>query len=335
MSYELDDLGSVNPLGVFTNARPFQAEFTCSSADSRSFVIATTISAATGAGPTYANATVETTWDDGVTWEPVTGVETQAIDATTGTFLVYATLVMSPVSPRCRITWTPVAAHTITISDFKKSRHAPGDTPISTPPNTSAGATTVTISSPLGAQAEATSVAVALATDQATQTAPLGVRETNGTDWLGTLALAAAQLTTGAITAIKAVASVAMGWDGADHREIAVNTSGHVLVDIQDAKTVAETAYNDYASTNVTTGAWVELVAATSADITEIEIFDSSGRLLELGVGAAAAETRKILVIPGGNGLIPIDIPSGTRLSLRAVDANATAGFIACNLWEG
>ena len=230
MSYELEDLAPRQPLGVFTNASPLVCEFTVTSADSRSFVLALTTSAATGAGPTYANPVVETTWDDGDTWVTVTDVELEAVDAVSGTFLVYATAVMSPVSPRCRCTWTPVAGHTITVSDLRKSRHAPGDSPISTPPNTTGGSTSVAVVSPLGAQAEATSVAVALATDQATQTAPLGMRETNGTDWLGTVATAAAQLTFGVVAAVKQFAGVVMGWDGTTHREIAVETDGNLKV---------------------------------------------------------------------------------------------------------
>ena len=230
MSYELENLESNQPLGVFTNASPLVAEFRCSSADSRSFVIALTTSAATGAGPTYATAAVQTTWDDGDTWVTVTGVELEAVDAVSGTFLVYATAIMSPVSPRCRVTWTPAVAHTITVSDLRKSRHAPGDSPISTPPNTTGGAANVTLVGPLGPQATAASIAVSLPTDQATQTAPLGVRETNGTDWLGTVATAAAQLTFGIVAAVKQAAAVVMGWDGTTHREIAVETDGNIKV---------------------------------------------------------------------------------------------------------
>lgn len=166
MSYELENLDKNQPLGVFTNARPLVAEFRCTSAESRSFVIAITCAGNTGAGPTYASPVVQTTWDDGDTWVTVTGVELQDIDAVAGTWLVYATAVMSPVSPRCRVTWTPVAAHTITVTDLRKARHAPGDSPISTPPNTSGGITTVTISAPIGADTIANSLPVTIATDE-------------------------------------------------------------------------------------------------------------------------------------------------------------------------
>jgi len=82
----------------------------------------------------------------------------------------------------------------------------------------------------------------------------------------------------------------------------------------------------------VTTGAWTELIAATGAITKQLEIFDSSGQLLELGTGAAAAEVRKLLITPGGNDdILGVSIPAGTRISVRAVDADTAAGFLAIN----
>lgn len=98
-------------------------------------------------------------------------------------------------------------------------------------------------------------------------------------------------------------------------------------------KSVVTTVRNDYSSVNVTAGAWVQLVAALSASVTELEIFDSSGQTLELGTGAAASETRLILVVPGGNGRVPVAIASGARLSIRAVSATANVGELSMNIY--
>lgn len=95
---------------------------------------------------------------------------------------------------------------------------------------------------------------------------------------------------------------------------------------------VNETAYHDYSSVNVTTAAYVELVASTSAAIKQLEIFDSSGQLLVLALGPATSEVDLLYITPGGNGLITQAIPVNTRISIKAVSANATAGFIAVNL---
>lgn len=91
----------------------------------------------------------------------------------------------------------------------------------------------------------------------------------------------------------------------------------------------------DYAITNVTTGAWVELVADIGAvPVNGITLFDGGGYAMELGVGAAAAEVRTLLIPPGGfNGLIPFFIPANARLSIRAIGAaTVDAGEIDLNL---
>jgi hypothetical protein len=89
----------------------------------------------------------------------------------------------------------------------------------------------------------------------------------------------------------------------------------------------ADSARNVYSVTPVTTGAWVQLIASTADTINSLAVFDSSGQTLELGVGAAASETRILLIPPGGiDGQTPIGIPAGTRLSVRAVSATASVG---------
>lgn len=89
-------------------------------------------------------------------------------------------------------------------------------------------------------------------------------------------------------------------------------------------------AYGDsarLAHTSTTTAAWVELIAATAADINALLLFDSSGQTLELGTGAAAAEARKLIIPPGGfAGPVPLRIASGTRVSVRAISATADSG---------
>lgn len=94
-------------------------------------------------------------------------------------------------------------------------------------------------------------------------------------------------------------------------------------------RTYADSVRLDYSGTPVTTGAWVELIASTAATINCLNIFDSSGRTLELGTGAAASETRVMIVPPGGlDGCTDLLIPASSRLSIRAISANATVGEI-------
>jgi len=96
-------------------------------------------------------------------------------------------------------------------------------------------------------------------------------------------------------------------------------------------KTMSYKDRHDYSSVNVTTAAYVELIASTSANIYRLNIFDSSGETLVLATGAAASEVDLFYIFPGGNPLIEVYIASGTRLSIKAVSATASTGEIVIN----
>lgn len=86
---------------------------------------------------------------------------------------------------------------------------------------------------------------------------------------------------------------------------------------------------NNYSTTNVTTAAYVQLVASTANNINRLWIFDSSGQDLVLAVGAAAAEVDQIQISPGGwDSSVDLFIPSGSRISIKAVSASATSGTL-------
>lgn len=90
---------------------------------------------------------------------------------------------------------------------------------------------------------------------------------------------------------------------------------------------------NVYSSTNVTTGAYVQLIASTSGVANVAEIFDSSGQTLAIAFGAIGSEVQKFIVYPGGNGRMTLAIPAATRVSIIALSATASAGEIDLNLY--
>lgn len=150
------------------------------------------------------------------------------------------------------------------------------------------------------------------------------------------------------------------GTDGTNLRGIKTDTSGELQIDVlssalpSGASTLAAqtTGNNSLASIDaklsggisiggktyvtsarytytspVNTSDWVQIIASTSAAISQITLFDSSGQTLELGTGAAASETRKLIIPPGGiDGALPFVIPISTRVSIRAVSATASVG---------
>ena len=91
------------------------------------------------------------------------------------------------------------------------------------------------------------------------------------------------------------------------------------------------------ASINITTGAWVELVAATSKAFSFLEVYNNTGRILRLAVGAAASESELLIYIyPGiSSQIIPLDelVKNGDRLSVRALDGTANTGYLIMNMY--
>lgn len=82
-------------------------------------------------------------------------------------------------------------------------------------------------------------------------------------------------------------------------------------------------------SVPVTTLAYTELISSTSDIINHLQIFDSSGQMLVLAVGPAASEVDKLYIFPGGNGGVDLTIPAGSRVSVKAVSANTSGGYLA------
>jgi len=117
------------------------------------------------------------------------------------------------------------------------------------------------------------------------------------------------------------------------HKYPVVTSGGGISVTATGSagRSLVTSVRNDYSSDGVTTGAWVELVSSLGAEVNLLDIFDSSGQTMELGVGAAASEARVAIIYPGGNGQLPLQIASGSRVSIRAVSNDADAGELNIN----
>ena len=85
-----------------------------------------------------------------------------------------------------------------------------------------------------------------------------------------------------------------------------------------------------YSVTNVTTSAYVQLVASAPYTCNRVVIFDSSGQTLFLGIGSSGSEIAKIIIPPGGID-VPISINAGDRLALKALSGTANAGEVDLN----
>ena len=201
----------------------------------------------------------------------------------------------------------------------------------------------------LGQTTMANSLAVTLASNQSSiPVASTLTAET--TKVIGTVNIAASQTVglvagatiIGSLTANQSVnvaqmngVTVTMGngasGTGVQRITIASDSTGSIK---QGAKTAVTLTRNDYTSVSVTTAAYTQLIASTSAAISEIEIFDSSGQTLALATGAAASEVNQVFIFPGGNGRIPLSIAAGVRVSIRAISATASVGESTINYYS-
>lgn len=86
---------------------------------------------------------------------------------------------------------------------------------------------------------------------------------------------------------------------------------------------------NDYSSVNVTTAAYVQVIASTTSAINRLCDFDSSGSAIIIATGAAASEVDQLYIPPGGAPYCyELAIPISTRIAIKALDTNATLGQI-------
>ena len=92
--------------------------------------------------------------------------------------------------------------------------------------------------------------------------------------------------------------------------------------------------YNNYASTSVTTSAYTQVVASTTSITQKLSIFDSSGQAMILAVGAGGSEVDQFYIPPGG-GDFSLNIPASSRVSIKALTANATSGYILISFLGG
>lgn len=92
---------------------------------------------------------------------------------------------------------------------------------------------------------------------------------------------------------------------------------------------------NDCSSTTITAAAYVQLTAATDAPASGILVFNTSAKAIKLARGASGSEVDTGIVIPPSSTsgtFIPIEIKKGTRLSAKALSADATTGYFVVTL---
>ena len=85
---------------------------------------------------------------------------------------------------------------------------------------------------------------------------------------------------------------------------------------------------NAYATTNVTTSAYVTVANAPITSGTVI-VCDNSGQIVKVAFGSVGNEVDQFTAPLNGCLQVPltVNINSGTRVSLKAISASATSGY--------
>jgi len=92
-----------------------------------------------------------------------------------------------------------------------------------------------------------------------------------------------------------------------------------------------EPYYRNYETTELASTAWEEITAETTAKVTRLHIFDSSGYFVRIGIGAIGSEEELFRVAPGGDGQVVLEIQVGSRLTIRYMADTLVSGELLIN----
>ena len=106
----------------------------------------------------------------------------------------------------------------------------------------------------------------------------------------------------------------------ASHSQAAVNTANILSLNT--------------ATTNVTTGAYVALSTSLPFGPSQIVVLNNTSSVIKLAYGASGSETDFISVLPSFQIVVPLNrhLVQGVRLSVEAVSATASTGYISVSL---
>lgn len=134
--------------------------------------------------------------------------------------------------------------------------------------------------------------------------------------------------TSGTVAGIMSV--IPTGVQDTAARSVTITSPATIVTNQSGTAFASAPVYMSYATTNVLTTAYVTLIASTLGTSSTIDIFDSSGQAMILATGAAGSEVAQYYVPPGGD-VFKLAIAVSTRISIKALTANATSGYILLN----
>jgi hypothetical protein len=84
-------------------------------------------------------------------------------------------------------------------------------------------------------------------------------------------------------------------------------------------------------STNIPFATYLEVVSSTSLLANAVHFFNGTGFSVILAFGSSGSEVDQFIFPPSGD-VVPLRVPAGTRLTLKAFTADITTGEVVINL---
>lgn len=161
---------------------------------------------------------------------------------------------------------------------------------------------------------------------------PLSGRLSDGSNFLDSEALAAAQKTISTLTAALANISVVLGWDGSTHREFAVNTSGQIQTESQTTAATFQ-AGAQLAGTSLT-GTHQTLITA-SADSVNLLLLNSTDE--DITISLDGGTTDHYFLSPGQSFSLELanqgrHIANGTVIQVKHDGTAPSTGRVVATL---
>lgn len=361
-SYTMVDLRG--KIGVASATVPLQWEASVDASEISALTVVI-IASAVSAGVTVltpAVVSLEHSFDDGASWIAMTGLN-GAVVTGVGSFLTSVSLTTGLVAPLIRITLTPPAGETVTVSKARKNRFLPG-TLISFAGASFLGGTTVTAVAamkygPAGvfvdtfatydtttpANTRALPVifvdAAGIVNTLTIRRGPAGVFVDTRVAHDTTTPANTRPVPTLAVTSGGIEESLSMDYGPAGvftKTKVArdtttpTNTRALPVIAVDTAGTpVAPQIYSaafppvSGLSLVLVATVWKEFIASTAAGCRRVQYVNESGYAIEVGFGAGGAEVSQFVLAEAGE--IDILIPAGTRISFRCITSNTLPVF--------
>jgi hypothetical protein len=91
------------------------------------------------------------------------------------------------------------------------------------------------------------------------------------------------------------------------------------------------TSLIDASSTNISNSTFLQLVASTTQITKKIQSIEDIGEFMAIYVGSSGAETM-LCALPLGGGEVEVNVPAGSRLTIRSLNNTVTSGRLILNL---